>query len=136
MLFGAAAVAVAAPILKRVPRLYDWLAGLRSENHVTVAQRMEPSALANAFAQVERWDLPVKHVYMHPDDFENLLEAQGSRYPITDEVDGETRVWGATVHTTPEVERHRAWVMYSREDPRGVAEIHVRPTVGFTRRLA
>lgn len=127
MLLGAAAAVVAAPLIETVDTGSLWGSAVRtlrkvapkSRNPVTLAvNRIEPATMADAFAQVERWNLPVQKVYIHPDTYkqlEALMDGRGE----------EPTLWGAVVQATTDVERGEAFVVNSMSDPRGVANIQV-----------
>lgn len=130
LLFGAAAAVVVAPLVERVAAVAESrggallrkLRGLEPTNSVVTTVALRPADLADAFAQVERWDLPVRQVYVHPDVYEDLL-AYGR--DLVDEEGAGPKLWGATIHVTDDVSRKEAFVLNSPDDPRGVAEIRV-----------
>lgn len=126
LLFGAVVATAVAPIVAKVSES-KWGALLRrlrgmSVNRVTVARdRIRAGDLADAFAQVERWDLRVQHVYLHPDTYDQLRDESDLFY---DTGEGPS-IWGATVNVTEDVERGEAYVMDSPDIPEGVARVQV-----------
>lgn len=128
MLFGAVVATAVAPIVAKVSesKWGDLLRRLRgmSVNRVTMAHgRIQVMDLADAFAQVERHDLRVQHVYLHPDTYDQLREESILFYSTKGEPHN---LWGAKVHVTEDVGHGEAYVMDTPDDPRGVAEVQVR----------
>jgi hypothetical protein len=131
MLFGAAVAVVAAPIVaqatvSRWGSLFQKLRGLVSKNKdVLTRGPLRPADLAEAFAQIERWDLPVSTVYMHPDDYADMLECGENLFYENGDAVG---VWGAEVHVTEEAEKHEVLLLSEgyADDPRKVAKVLTR----------
>lgn len=133
LLIGAAAASVVVPVVERVARS-QWgdvlrqLRGAASPNPVTHALVMvDAIAIADAYSQVERWDLTVRQVWMHPVTYARFRRsyATGRMSDLFYEEDGVPRLWGATVHVTDEVGRKEVFVASSLDDPRGIAAIRV-----------
>ena len=133
MLFGTVAAVAAAPVMAKLADskwgdMLRRLRGIVSANPVTRARNLvQPGDLADAFAQVERHDLRVRHVYMHPDTYAQARHdyARGRPHDAFDEDGEDPKLWGAEVHLTDEVSRKQVYVTSTVDDPRGVVEIRV-----------
>lgn len=128
MMLGAAAAAVAVPLVERMAAspwsgLLHRIRGITSRNSITkVVGPLGQASVADAFSQVERWDLRVRRVFVHSSDYHDLL---ASERDVVDERGPTPHLWGAEVLVSDEFPRGQVFVVDDPSDDRGVAEIRV-----------